>query len=236
MIKIAIVEDEVSCYDTLKEYIEKYAFENEIAINITHFMDGVDIADDYHPSWDIIFMDIKMKHMDGMAAAKKIRQYDASVIIIFITTMARYAIKGYEVNALDFVLKPLSSDQFNIKMQKAVNMLNRGEQKYLLLPHEEGIEKVSTDKILFMEVKSHTLTIVTTKRTYTKRYTMQEIERDVNGCHFSRCNNCYLVNLAHVTSVLKDSVLVEDYELAISRSKRKQFLQELSDYVGAGYR
>lgn len=236
MIRIAIVEDETNCFEQLKEYIEIYAAENKFTVNITGFADGIDITEGYTPSWDIIFMDIKMKHMDGMSAAKIIRSFDTSVIIIFITTMARYAIKGYEVDAMDFVLKPVSKEQFYLKFQKAVNILNRSEQKYLLLPYEERVEKVPTNRILFMEVKNHNLHIVTLARTYIMRYTMQEMEKELEGCHFSRCNNCYLVNLKNVTGVQKDSVIVEGYKLTISRPRKKQFIQELSDYIGAGYR
>ena len=236
MLRIAIVEDEVSCYEQLREYIEKYALENGVTVNITPFSDGMDITDDYHPIWDIIFMDIKMKHMDGMSAAKEIRKFDSSVIIIFITTMARYAIKGYEVDALDFVLKPVNYAQFTVKFQKALNMIKRTEQKHLILPYEDRKEKISTDHILFMEVKNHNLQVVTRERTYVLRCTMQEMENELEGCHFVRCNHCYLVNLKNVIGVQKDTVLLEGYELAISRPKRKQFLQELSDYLGTGYR
>lgn len=65
------------------------------------FRDGMDLVDDYHGGFDILLMDIKMKHLDGMKAARKIRSMDQAVVIIFITTMAQYAVAGYEVDALD---------------------------------------------------------------------------------------------------------------------------------------
>ena len=74
---------------------------------MTVFADGVDILEDYRAVYDIIFLDVEMKHLDGMTTAERIRQMDADVILIFITNMAQYAIRGYSVGALDYVLKPV---------------------------------------------------------------------------------------------------------------------------------
>lgn len=235
MIRIAVVEDEKSYQDKLKEYIGRFETECGQPFQITFFRDGLDIVDDYRPIWDIILMDIKMKHMDGMETAGKIRRYDPAVLIIFITTMAQYAIKGYEVDALDFVLKPITYSQFSQKMQKALAMLKKGEDKFLLLPQEDRKERVSTNEILFIEVRNHYLHVVTGGTTYVMRYSMQEIEKELQDYHFVRCNNSYLVNLKNVTGVQKDSVLVGTHELPISRPKKKLFLKALSDYLGAGY-
>lgn len=235
MIRIAIVEDEKEYQEKLKEYISRFETECGQSFQTTFFKDGLDIVDEYKPVWDIILMDIKMRHMDGMEAAGKIRQYDPAVLIIFITTMAQYAIKGYEVDALDFVLKPITYGQFSLKMQKALAMLKKTEEKYLLLPIEDRKERVSTNEILFIEVKNHNLHIVTRRTTYVMRYSMQEMEKELKDAHFTRCNNSYLVNLKNVTGVQKETVIVDSYELPISRPKKKQFLKELSDYLGAGY-
>lgn len=235
MIRIAVVEDEKTYQDKLKEYIKRFEGECGQSFQITFFKDGLDIVDDYKPIWDIILMDIKMKHMDGMETAEKIRRYDPAVLIIFITTMAQYAIKGYEVDALDFVLKPITYSQFSQKMQKALAMLKKGEDKFLLLPQEDRKERVSTNEILFIEVRNHYLHVVTGRTTYVMRYSMQEIEKELQDYHFVRCNNSYLVNLKNVTGVQKDSVLVGTHELPISRPKKKLFLKALSDYLGAGY-
>lgn len=236
MFRIAVVEDEKSCQDQIADYLKKYGKENEIEFQITVFKDGLDIVENYNPVWDLIFMDIKMKFMDGMKAAARIREYDSEVVIIFITTMAQYAIKGYEVNALDFVLKPIVYPQFAMKMHKAIRTLRKREKKYLLLPAEDRKERVPTNEILFIEVKGHNLHIVTEKSRYVMRYSMQEMEKELEGCYFARCNNPYLVNLGNVTGVKKDCVLIGSYVLPISRTKKKQFLKELSDYLAAGYR
>lgn len=232
MIRIAIVEDEAVCTQQLEQYLRQYEKERNLNFSITTFEDGVYLAGDYRPEWDIIFLDIRMTRMDGMEAARRIREQDGSVILIFITSMAQYAIRGYEVDAQDFILKPVSYSQLCVRLDKAVRLLQRDTHEYLVLPFEDRREKVAVEDILYIEVRNHNLEIVTPKRTYSLRASLQEMEEQLANSHFSRCNHCYLVNLRNVTGYLKDSVLVGGRELPVSRSKRKQFLQELSDYLG----
>ena len=237
MIQIAIVEDEKVCQEQLGKYLERYGKEKNYNFHITMFEDGIDITENYSPCWDIIFMDIRMKYMDGMNSAQKIRKYDQNVIIIFITTMAKFAIKGYEVDALGFILKPVNYMQFSTKMQKAINYIEKHKnQKYLLLRMEDQKEKVSINEILFIEVKNHDLHFVTGDKTYVMRCPMREIEKELESYHFTRCNQSYLVNLKNIIAVQKDIVLLGQYKLSISRSRKKQFLKVLSDYLGNGYR
>ena len=118
MIRIAVVEDEKESQEQLVSYISRYEKESEKKFEVTVFSDGMDIVENYDPVWDIIFMDIRMKHLDGMQAAEKIRKYDPAVVLIFITTMAQYAIRGYEVDALDFVLKPVAYAQFSMNFHE----------------------------------------------------------------------------------------------------------------------
>ena len=235
MIRIAIIEDDKGYQEQLMSFIKHYGEEHNEQFQITLFEDGLDLIEDYKGEWDILLMDIKMKHMDGMSAAQKIRQYDSSVVIIFITTMAKFAIKGYEVDALDFVLKPIQYPQFAMKLKKAMRHLSKHEKKYLLLTIDDRKERVAADDILFVEVKDHKLQFVTAYKIYSMRYPLQEIEKELKPYHFVRCNHCYLVNLKNVKEVLKDSVVVGTHELQISRPKKKTFLQAVSDYFGRGY-
>ena len=108
MIKIAIVEDEVLYADQLQEYLKKYEEEYRETFEISVFQDGDQIVHHYKAEYDVILMDVEMRFMDGMSAAEEIRKMDTEVVIIFITNMPQYAVRGYEVDALDYVLKPIA--------------------------------------------------------------------------------------------------------------------------------
>ena len=133
MIRIAIVEDDRVCAGTLQEYLCRYEKESGEIIQSTLFEDGEDIAVGYRAEYDIILMDIEMQFMDGMSAAEAIRKVDEEVTIIFITNMAQYAIRGYSVNALDYVLKPVSYFAFSQRLDRAVSRLRKKEKHYVVI-------------------------------------------------------------------------------------------------------
>ncbi len=227
MLRIAVVEDEKHCSDLLKEYIERYCRENEEEARVSFFSDGIDIASDYTAQYDIIFLDIMMRHMDGLKAAEYIRKKDKNVILAFVTGDARYAIKGYSVEALCFMLKPVSYSVFAKEFGRCVDKMKSGRGKYIVLNTEYGIDRIAIDKIVFIESQNHKMVINTTERSYCVYETMKSLEGKLPKMQFVRCNNCYLVNLDHVKGVHGEYVVIGSRELKISRSRRKSFLEQL---------
>jgi len=134
MIKIAIVEDEAAVRDQLTDYVRRYTRQYGTEFEVTCFTDGDEILENYRPAFDIIFLDVEMKRLNGMETAQRIRELDDDVLLIFITNMAQYAIKGYSVGALDYVLKPVPYFAFSQQLQKAVNQLARRARHYLAVP------------------------------------------------------------------------------------------------------
>jgi len=229
---IAIVEDNVQSSDTLKSYLERYSKENNKVFNVYSFTDGDEITSDYEAKYDIIFLDIEMKRLDGMTAAQKIREFDSEVIIIFITNMAKYAISGYSVGALSFLLKPLPYFVFSQELSKCIDRLKNRKQKSLLIPSENGIFKISSQDILYIESYGHDLNIYTVTGMYQTRGTIKKVEEELADFHFYRCNNGYLVNLAYVSGVKDDDACVGKYRLKISRPRKKSFMDALTQYIG----
>lgn len=129
MIKIAIVEDEAMYAKQLEEFLRQYEKENGEAFDITIYSDGDQIVNKYRSQYDIILMDVEMKFMDGMSAAEEIRKVDTEVVIIFITNMAQYAIRGYAVDALDYVLKPVSYFAFSQRLSRAIGRMKKEKQR-----------------------------------------------------------------------------------------------------------
>ena len=138
MIRVAIVEDEAAVRDQLMGYVQRYMRQYDAQIEVTMFTDGVEILEGYRPVYDIIFLDVEMQHLDGMETASRIRALDSDVLLIFITNMAQYAIKGYAVGALDYVLKPVPYFAFSQQLQKAAGQLARRARRYLAVPVDGG--------------------------------------------------------------------------------------------------
>lgn len=141
MIRIAVVEDDKGYAEKLRKYLDRYQKESGKKLKIEYFEDGEDIAIDYKCNFDIILMDIEMQFMNGMTAAEKIRELDDEVVIIFITNTPQYAMKGYTVDALDYVLKPLAYFAFSQKIERALTRLERRKKEILFHFHKRRNEE-----------------------------------------------------------------------------------------------
>ena len=232
MIRVAIVEDDAEVQGVLQEYVRRYTRQYGTEFEVTLFADGVDILDDYRAVYDIIFLDVEMKHLDGMTTAERIRQMDAEVILIFITNMAQYAIRGYAVGALDYVLKPVPYFAFSQQLRKAEEQLRRRARHYLALPVEGGMRRLDSSLIYYLESEGHRVHFYTDEGDFSAPGALKTFEEKLAACPFARCNSGYLVNLAQVKSVQQGMVQVGPYELQVSRPRRKAFLAALADHIG----
>ena len=232
MIRIAIVEDDSNTRKTLQRYLQQYEKENGSRFTIRVFEDGIDIVNDYRPVYDVILMDIQMKKMDGMTAATQIRRADSEVVLVFITNMVQYAIGGYAVNAMDYLLKPLNYFTFAEHMKRVELYLAHKAKNYLVLSTGGGVLRIDTSEIYYMESLGHYLHIHKKDEVVSVLETMKNMEQELCGRGFFRCNNGYLVNLAHVEKIDKYTALVGNDEIQISRPKKKAFMEALTDYLG----
>ena len=232
MYHIAIVEDEVSFATQLQEYLEQYEEENDVRFKISVFGDGAEILEDYQPLYDIILLDIEMPKVNGMKAAEEIRAQDADVTLMFITNMANYAIRGYEVGALDFVMKPINYYTFSMKMTRVLKRTKQKAQQEILLTLPDGAKKLNVQQIYYVEVQNRMLYYHTDEGVFVMRGTMQSVEQMLAPYAFAKCNHWYIVNLKHVSEVKKNTAVVAGNELEVSRRNRTAFLKALTDYVG----
>lgn len=232
MIYVAVVEDEDSCAKQLETYLKRYEKERKLEIHITRFTDGDGIVEGYSGSYHIILMDIQMRFMNGMTAAEEIRKLDSDVTIIFITNMTEYAIKGYEVGALDYVVKPVEYSSFSRKMDRAVSRIKK-ESRFISVPTEGGMSRLNLDQILYIEIKDHTLfyhmeeTVIRARG----RGVMKELEEEISPLGFYRCNSCYMVNMMHVEGIKDSTCMVGKEVIQVSRSRKKPFMNALVKYI-----
>lgn len=231
MIQIAVVEDDPEYRRQLSDYLRQYEKESGEKFHITVFTDGDEIVEHYKADYDIILMDVEMTFMDGMTAAEKIRDLDSEVVIIFITNMPQYAMKGYTVDALDYVLKPISYYAFSQRIDRALSRMKKRTTQYTIIPLKGGIKKLDIAKITYIEVQDHNLVYHTKEQDFLTKGALSEVEEELREKHFFRCNKCYLVNLEYVETVQNNDVLVGEVWIQVSRAKKKALLDALNDYM-----
>lgn len=232
MIRIAIVEDEDYYVEQLTGYLKEYRKSEGEDFEITVYRDGDAITSEYKAQFDIILMDIQMRFVDGMTAAEEIRKMDSEVVIIFITNMTQYAIRGYEVDALDYVLKPVSYFAFSQKLKRAVARIKKRTSEYITLTVKGGMVRVNVEDIYYVESAGHNLAYHIANGTHLTSGTMKSAEAQLTGSGFSRGNTCYLINLAHVDGIQDKCAVVKGEKLQISRPRMNAFMQDLAKYWG----
>ena len=234
MIRIAVADDDRECTRQLCQYIDKFSRESGQNCDVTVYHDGDELVERYKAQFDIILLDVEMPFLNGMTAAEMIRRQDPEVIIIFITNMAQYAIRGYAVDALDYVLKPVPYFALSQQLRKAEEQLRRRVRHYLALPVEGGLRRLDSSLIYYLESEGHRVHFYTEEGDFAAAGTLKAFEEKLAERPFARCNSGYLVNLAQVKSVQQGMVQVGPYELQVSRPRRKAFLAALADHIGGG--
>ena len=194
MKNVAIVEDENAAAERLTAYIQRYAAEFGQQFNITRFYDGEEFLQNYKSVYAVAFLDIQMPRKNGMDTAVELRRYDKNVSIIFITNLVQYALRGYEVDAVSFLLKPVSYYDFSLKFKKALDIYLMNEERSFTVNAPGGLCRISTDKLMYVEIIKHRLHYHLIDDVIEMTGVLSTVEQELASHGFLRWNTFYLVN------------------------------------------
>lgn len=230
--RIAIVDDVREDARQLQNFLCRYQDETGTECSAALYSSAVEFLSGHQPVFDLVIMDIDMPELNGIDAAQRLREAGDNVILMFVTNMPQYALKGYEVDAVDYVLKPVAYEDFALKLRKAGRYIRLNQSARLALQTADGVMLVASADVLYVESARHYLIYHTTEGNHRVRGTLGDAEAELPSLTFARCNNSFLVNLRHVKGIEKQDVLVGDERLKISRGMRMGFLERFSQYLG----
>ncbi|SFG46988.1 two component transcriptional regulator, LytTR family [Lachnospiraceae bacterium C7] len=231
--RVAIVDDSLSELNDLSKYLRTFSQETKESMTVDKYEDGNVFLKNYSNQYDLVLLDIDMPKISGIDVARKLREMNEDVVLMFVTAMTQYALAGFEVDAIDYVIKPVSYPDFALKLKKAKRYIemNRNDTP-LLLQTKEGIINISVKDVLYVESALHYCIYHTSDKEYKVRENISSAEQKLAPYHFARCNAGYLVALKHVESIVKDEVYVGDYVLKISRGKKTKFIEQFTRVLG----
>lgn len=234
MYKVAIVEDIAFERKTLFEYLRRYEEKEQISFQIYTFQDGAELISNYPEGLDILLMDIGMEHVDGIKAARLVRRKDERVVLIFVSSMVQYGIQGYSVDAMDFIVKPVSYMGLKMRLDRALLRLNKNSSKRIQVRSEDTLFQLDISDIYFVETYNHKVIVHTKDRALPVNVSMHVLEEELKGFPFFRCHNSFLVHLKYIDKIQENDIWINGQVLSISRYRRKEFLEAWASYIREG--
>ena len=221
VIKIAIVEDEELQAQLIRKYVEKWAEEKNIKTIIESFHSGESFNFSWcvDKSYDILLLDIQMPGINGVELARKIREKDWLINIIFITAIPDYIGEGYEVEAINYLIKPIDKKKLYECLDRALEKTPE-EEKILLVKEQGEIYRIVQSDILYIESFGHNLEINTIDEKYNIRKSIAAIEKELDGKDFVCCHRSYIVGLKHVKRIGKNTLELDNgTKIPVSRGQ-----------------
>ena len=232
MIRIAIVEDEESFRKRLIHYCEIYSKEKGEKASPVSFSNGMEFLENFRGNFDLVLMDISMPHMDGMECARRLRQRDEQVPIIFITSMAQYAIRGYEVEAMGFMIKPVQYEEFAMKLERVRRRLQASAIQPYAIIQKNDTRVVDIRAIYYVEVLNHNLIFHTRDGMFQTYGKLGALEEDGRFSGFVKVSASHLVNCAFVGNIGKTTMEVAGDQIPLSRRRRRECLEKMARIIG----
>ena len=220
--RIAICEDNLQQQERLTDALKDWAEARKVSIDILCYKSAEEFLFAWPDiSFDLAFLDIQMKNIDGTKLAEMIRKVDKNMLIVFATSFKEYVLKGYDINALHYLIKPISSAKLFPVLDRARVIIRSRNDDIMIVNNSSGKVKVVFADINYITITSHTAQIHTDKKIYEKRITMAELQ-DLLPDYFIRTHRSYIVNLFKADCVYKESLLLSiGDELPISRKNTK---------------
>lgn len=233
MITVSICEDETYFVSELKKMLDEYCSLREIHVSISAFSDGEELLASNQVA-DIILMDIKLPTSNGMEIIRHLRDLGSDSQVIFITAFQKYVFQAFDLDAVHYILKPVSEEKLFSALDKAIKRVAANRGKTLLITSGTTASRVPLKDILYCEAMNHQITVHTLTEQVQFFGTLDAIEEKLDE-RFFRCHRSYIVNMDHVIDKQPGSAIMEGGDhILISRRKQQEFTQKLLEICRKG--
>ena len=236
MLTIALVEDDAAQSAALGQVVEQFFAQNGEEIRLLKYADGADILANYPQSPDLILMDIDMPKVNGLDAARRIRAFDSQVLLVFVTNMVQCALAGYAVEAMDFIVKPISESSCRLSFSRILRRLRQKRGHSIPVRSGKNTFSINTRELLYAESHGHSLLLhMRDGSAMTITESIQSLAQRIEPLGFFRCHTSFLVNLAAVDTIRRTDTVVAGTVLPVSKYRREDFMRAMADFAGGAF-
>ena len=234
MIRTLIVEDEPAEAQRLTEYVRRYGDARGEMFQITWLKSAMEMLSDKSP-YDLVLLDIDLPGISGMEAAQLLRVYDETTPIIFVTNLAKYAVKGYEVGATGFIIKPVNWGNLSMNLDRALRAIRQNVGRTVMVPTDDGMRGVPFSQLVFVEVTGHRLTYHLEDGTALEaRGSLGQLEDELSGAPVIRISKSCVANMDKIVLVRAQGMQMSTgVTLPISRTRKREVMDAVTDYLGS---
>lgn len=231
MIDIAIVDDDPNDLAELSQRVEAYLKKRPMLFSVHAFACGADLLN-CTQDFDLVFLDIQMDGISGMETAEKLRSHGTTGHIVFVTVLNEYVFDAFDVEASDYLLKPIDNQRFERMMNRICSSLQKTSKPGLLITSRGNTcSLLAFDNIFFCEAVNHKMMIHTRDEVFECYFKTAELRSRLDG-RFFQCHRSYLVNLKYVCGYGNGLALLENGEkVPVSRLRAREFSQKLLQYM-----
>ncbi len=232
MMKIGVCEDDQADLEMICHYIEQFAKLKQYELEIISNPSGKEFWNNYHfQKYNLLFLDIYLEDTTGIAIAKKLRELGDTCGLVFMTTSKDYAIEGFELRALHYLIKPITRDLVFKAMTSCESVLKR-DMKYLSVHSGKLMQRIYFKDIIYIEVFNK-VSLIHTVAEVIKTYTsLSQLEKQLGGDPFLRCHRCSIINMLYVeTFTADDFIMTDGATVAIRKIGSVDIRQYYLDFV-----
>ncbi len=232
MFTIIICEDKKVQREQIKEYLSPILNELEVLHEFIEYETGEQLLNNYSQKAQLIFLDIQMGKLTGMETARKLREIDKEVDIIFLSGTTTYMQEGYEVNAKRYLIKPINQEEFTRQVKPCIQSIVKKQEEFIWIKSGYSTHKLLVSDILYAETYGRKVNVYTKRKVYDTHISLGQIEKMLGQEQFFRCHRGYLVNLQYIEGFEKEYLSIAGNDIPISRFKAKELKHALVKIIG----
>lgn len=234
IVSVGICDDEAIMRMQLATMLARYGDEHGVQIAVKQYCSGEELVAHLDDKTQVLFLDIGLAGITGIEAARKLADQRPDILIVFVTSMAQYALEGYSVHAFGFLMKPVRYQDVSNILDEALDKLNAAGNKRLVVRCDGRSAVIEVQDIRYVESFAHKMKIVLPDGNLQAGASMSWFEGKLANCGFYRVHRCYLANMRHITEIRDGRIWLDNGDdIPLSKQRSQDFMATFGDFIAS---